>query len=810
MTTDSTAKKKTGAPQSSTGQPAITRVMEPVAPGHFAVATVGGMRDDVKLYLHRLPNGDPGLPDETSAGPKRRGTLLKIVQRKEECLTIDVPKGPHGVFALSLGAPFDPAQCTIVNRPRLDWAYPSAATVGESFRLIGRNLVGIQHYVTTDPTDPVSYGGMRKGKTRVVARRQGGRRFIEIPVDASSTYEARLQIPRGLKPGPYEFFAHNGRGGALGWSLPLQIDVQRADRWPNKVFRIDAYLAGSGEPVSTDDAIVHALADIEANGGGVLQFGANVYHIGRTIVLPRRTVLRGEGRERTLLQLPVANGPVGPWVAITGDGDFVVEDVRIFSLYAPMLIAAPRFEPQDWDDAFSIKFDFVPGRRARNVTVRRCHLHMRINAHEDRRVDIDKGQYKMRTEAYMLSQGQGTGGYTAITLRGDDLNVEQNTIFGGGSCVMMLGCTSARVADNRIEIGPAGHGIYAMGHLDWPEGPKTVNGGAPITGNYCKHILLEDNHVSGYSQTARDGVYLMYGVEKAHVARNRITDIESTFDAEGLGLHLWSGRWTGAGLEMVTPTRGRIIDPDEQVKYECLDDAQIEIVEGPGMGQLRRILQREDDYVEIDRPWDYTPRKQSQVVFTAPPLFDKINIVDNTIHNTGANLIMWGCSTDCVVDGNRLADGPHLGVWSVRVQGDQKVWGGAAFVSVINNVNTMGWIAPRDEDLAGILRSTGGGMIGNPCCAFGDSEKMGYDFLGLIIRNNAAVNNSGIFFRRTWPMYQSEEPWVLNDYGVVIEANCCRDSRVGVVIERGAAAVQRRNRFRNVKHRVVWAEPVVK
>jgi hypothetical protein len=55
---------------------------------------------------------------------------------------------------------------------------------------------------------------------------------------------------------------------------------------------------------------------------------------------------------------------------------------------------------------------------------------------------------------------------------------------------------------------------------------------------------------------------------------------------------------------------------------------------------------------------------------------------------------MWGCTNDCVVDGNRLADGPHLGVWSVRVQGDQKVWGGAAFVSVINNVNEMGWIDP--------------------------------------------------------------------------------------------------------------------
>jgi hypothetical protein len=44
-------------------------------------------------------------------------------------------------------------------------------------------------------------------------------------------------------------------------------------------------------------------------------------------------------------------------------------------------------------------------------------------------------------------------------------------------------------------------------------------------------------------------------------------------------------------------------------------------------------------------------------------------------------------------------------------------------------------------------------------------------------------------------MYGSDDAWVLHDYGVIIEANLCKDSRVGVVIEKGAAAVQRRNKF---------------
>jgi hypothetical protein len=783
--------------------PTITHVMQPVLPGHLAVVTVGAMSDDVTIYLHRIKNSAADLPGG-EPGAAGNGTPLKIVQRKGDCVTVDIPRGTFGALAFSLSQEFDPATAVVVNTPRLDWTYPERATAtpDAEFRIMGRNMVAANHYRTKDPANPVSYGGLRHDKTRVVARREGSRRFIEIPVKASSGYEARLEIPRSLKPGVYEFFAHNGHGGPLGWSPPLRVHVEAPVQWPNKIFRVDDLL---GTSVSDDDAIARALEAAEQNGGGIVLLGPRVYALHRTIVMPRYTVLRGAGSGRTLLQLPTSNGPRQPFVAITGDGDFTVEDLRVFSLYAPMLVCAPQFTPETFEAAFGVPFDFVPGKRAQNVTVRRCHLIMRINSHEDRRVDNDDDRYKEFVRAYTLSQGQGVGGFTAITFRGDGLEVTDNTIYGGGSGVILHGSTACRVANNVIEIGPAGHGIYAMGHLDWPPGPPRVNGGAPVEGSYCKQIVIEDSEVSGYSQTARDGVYLMYGVEKSHVARNRIANIESTFDAEGLGLHLWSARWNHAGLEMESPTRGRIIDPTEEIKYECLDGAQIEIVDGHGIGQLRRILQRDGDFVELDAPWAYPPDATSKIAYTSPPLFSQVTLVDNTIFNTGANLIMWGSTNDCVVDGNRLADGPHLGIWSVRVEGDQKVWGGAAFVSVINNVNEMGWIAPRDADLPNILLSTGQGAIGNPSCTFGDSEKGSYDFLGLVIRNNATINNSGIFFRKTFPMYGSTERWVVNDYGVVIEGNHCRDSRVGVVIEQGAAVVERDNTFERVDHEVIWA-----
>jgi hypothetical protein len=325
------------------------------------------------------------------------------------------------------------------------------------------------------------------------------------------------------------------------------VDINAAEKWPADEFDVDAYLEKGGPKATADDAIAAALKAIEKNGGGVLKFGPHVYSITRTIVVPRLTVLRGAGSRRTIAATPRRPGADAAVRRHHRRRRF--RGGRRADLQP---LRADDHSPRRLCSSITLRTPlrsssiFVPGKRARNVAVRRCHLVMRIDSHEDRRVDTDGGKYKGWVQAYMLSQGQAQGGFTAITFRGDGLEVEDNTIFGGGSCVMMRARPIAASPTTRSRSAPPGTVSTAMGHLDWPEGPKTVNGGAKITGITAKHIIIEDNQVSGYSQTARDGVYLMYGVEKSHVARNRITNIESTFDAEGLGMHLWSGRWNHA------------------------------------------------------------------------------------------------------------------------------------------------------------------------------------------------------------------------------------------------------------------------
>lgn len=785
-----------------TDRAVITHVMEPVLPGTLTVMTVGALAADTRLYAFRLPDTAAGTPGEPAAVPELSPVELPILQRQDECVTADFLPQAHGVYALCTTPSPELHDAFLIGRPRLDWHYPGAAAAGGDLRLIGRNLVSADNYPTVDPAKPVSFGGLLKGKTTVLARREGDTAFVAVPVRKSSAYEAHLRLPPALAPGRYELFAHNGRGGAAAWSEPVTVTVHKPAHWPRKVFRVDDHRQ-DGE-ASASPAAARALAALTANGGGILEFGCGSYLLTDPIVLPRRTVVRGQGHTRTLLTTPGDGGPLPPYVLFTGDGDFVIEELRVLTVYTGIIVCAPTFRPATLEEAISIPFRFSDTRASR-VTVRRCHFTQRIASHCDR---SNAKEHVAFINRYVISQGQGHAGFSCVHLRGDNLEIGDNTFFGGGSCVILSACTHARVAGNTLKAGPAGHAFYAIAKLTWP----ADDSGAVIRGNYASEILLEDNDISAYSERARDLVYFIYGSEHAHVARNHIHDIEPTFDAEGLGCHLWSARWREPGIRMLSPTTGEIVDPTGEVTRECLDGAIIDVVGGRGLGQLRRLVKREGNRFEIDRPWRLDPDASSDIVFTAPPPFWQMTFVDNVLCRTGINVIVWGNSNDVVLDGNDSSDGIGISVWSIRLPADQKVWGGAVFTMIINNTLHMNWFQP---DAKAIREGVwAGGGICNPCTKFVDCTAEGYDMLGYVVRNNFCSNQSGILFKTTFTQAAGEtlssrpvdERWTIRHAGVVMEGNLIRDSKVGLMLENGARVLERGNRFENVEHPVVWTE----
>lgn len=789
---------------------AITHVLEPALPGTAVVVMVGGGRRDTRLFAFRLPAEPPTSPGTGNITPSE-AHALRILQRTDEAFTVQMPDGELSAWAFQLDPEFDLSRAWVVNRARLDWHWPSAAHPGQTFRILGRHLVRADAYPTVDPEHPVSMGGLQNGKTVLVARPVSGGRWRRISVEQSSGYEIQARLPANLKPGDYEFRAHNGLGGAAGWSDPLVVPVAAAEIWPSQVFQADTYIAQAGGDV--DAGLATALAAIEANGGGVLQLGPRPYDITQPLILPRCTVLRGTDRYRTLLRLPTWKGPKPPYVAVMGDGDFAVENLTIRGVHAPVLIASPCIDAGSFD-AVMKAYDAFGDRRCRNVAIRRCHLEQNLLWRTDRRQgsehaernDLPEGQQHLR-DMQDYSDGRGTyggnrGNAACVLLRGDDLDLENNTVLGAAHAVIINRSSHVRVAGNTLCPGAQGNAVFFQSGLIWPA-THPDGGGARIRGKCCTHLLVEDNDMNARSERARNLLNFLFGGERIHVARNNIHRIAPNSDAEALLTHLWQARWDNAGLRMIDPVTAELVDPAGQLTHECLDGACIEIVEGRGVGQVRDIVQRDGSIVTLDRPWIIEPGASSRISFSAPPSFRQVNLIDNRVVSQNENVIIWGSTYDAVIDGNYVADGRGIGLWSIRLDARQGVWGGATFVQILNNVVDRGWVGSVTKE--SLLGAPNG--ISFIACLQATGSTTGYDCLGLVVRGNHATRDTGIGFTTTWRQggaFDGTQPepgkeiWRICEAGVVIERNLCTDSAVGVIVEDDARAVVRANRSRNV------------
>lgn len=176
----------------------------------------------------------------------------------------------------------------------------------------------------------------------------------------------------------------------------------------------------------------------------------------------------------------------------------------------------------------------------------------------------------------------------------------------------------------------------------------------------------------------------------------------------------------------------------------------------------------------------------------------------DSVEHTGTNILLWGDSQDVVLDGNVCRDNGHISVWSIRSFESQKVWGGAAFTQILQNRSETAWMNPeRPEEAAGCY----GSGIGNPSTRGTVAHPVGFDFMGLIIRDNVCRNQSGIVYRTRYGA--ADTPWKLHDAGIVVERNHAEECRFGVAVEADAPAVVRANTAKHTRWPVVRFPPVM-
>jgi hypothetical protein len=139
-------------------------------------------------------------------------------------------------------------------------------------------------------------------------------------ITTSTGYALRFTVPATVAEGDYQLWLHNGRGGNAGWvrfhsfveAAVETVKVKQVETWPSTVFDVTKQ-AGS----SDDDRFAAALAAAAAGGGGRVYAPTGTYTLSTQLALPDRTVLVGDGKDRSRLIWNVDPGVSGGYYRST-------------------------------------------------------------------------------------------------------------------------------------------------------------------------------------------------------------------------------------------------------------------------------------------------------------------------------------------------------------------------------------------------------------------------------------------------------------------------------------------------------------
>ena len=156
-----------------------------------------------------------------------------------------------------------------VNGAVSSWGWPiraEARRTGQTVRIFGKNL---------------KLGGH---EPRMYLRGPGVAAWLEVVVSNSYVLEGRL--PEDLALGRHEVWAHNGSGGAFGWSEAVGFEVvaTAGPRTPMD-FPVEKFGAKADDDLDDAEAVAAALQAAAKAGGGVVRFAAGTYRFSRPIAV---------------------------------------------------------------------------------------------------------------------------------------------------------------------------------------------------------------------------------------------------------------------------------------------------------------------------------------------------------------------------------------------------------------------------------------------------------------------------------------------------------------------------------------------
>lgn len=770
--------------------PILTHVSDPTPPGKACVIIGDGwIQSKPEIRVWRLEDGCSGEPSQTTIDMHENlGQIVDVLKQEQQTVTVQLPSGAFGIFALQAKGKDGWSKPFLINRARADWLYPKEGTPGGEMRIIGRNLVGLEYYPEWDARgEPVSYGGYVEGSSKVVLLSLDGGKFITTTVEKMSTYDLHFRLPKDLPLGEYKVYVHNGHGGEFGWSNALTLKVASSMSWPETIFNVrDCGAAGDGQ---TDDtgAIIQAIEKARVNGGGVVFFPPGYYFVKQTLVLPRRTVLRGQNRIRSWIVFPdgMTRQPMeGPHVGITGSGEFGIEELTVHGVYTRLLVAAP-VKPGTFESARGVQDIDYTAPPVENVYIKNSRIFQ----------DPTCRVHYRQKDPFIMNKNQMWNRFAAIALRGSNLEVTDNEVKGGGMHVCFLDSRYFRMANNLLHVGYWGNALKANFHSQ----------------RLTEKFIFEDNMITTVTDEIGNGHGLFEAIQDCYIARNTIKDYFFTGDNEVILYHSYFSRIVAKTIsaqtdriqfvkEDVANWYRKTIDPNNKgPKFRApqwlskeglplqgsLKGKEMVIIKGAGIGQSSLIKDNTEDTIILEKPLQIIPGANGLIAITEFPQYWRCLTIDNTIDKGSLGIMHWGNGFDSIIEGNKLFSTGGIYIWSLSDDsGTYANFGGNYFIQVLHNIVNGGpWKAPGGIN---VVTSKGSG---------------GIDILDLAIRGNLLQNDGFVQIPVSGGKIDGAPE---NDcVGVVIENNSFQQSKEAILVGDGASVVIQNNQFKDVEQPIV-------
>ena len=705
-------------PALAAASPSIFWASDPVRPGE-AVVVVGDGLAGARVSIGRFPDTPNTGPGDRTEAPADTRQVTPI-QPSDGSVKCAIPADAKpGLYALRLETATG-ATTAALNRPVVWWTQGEgtvAVAPGALLRLFGKNLA--------------NSGGLP------VTALLRGPKSARLAAEGDG-FAIQVKLPADLPEGDYTVLVHNGWGGAAGWSAPVAVTVKRPALWPSRVYNIHDFGADGQGQADDSPAVKAALGEIAKAGGGVLYFPRGRYRLSQTIELPRRTVLRGEGRELVSIFWPEVQDALP--AQIKGTNSFGIEGITFYCSNYSRFITADSAQP----DAGDI--------RLRRVTVRANRYRGHMTPEEaDRR---------MRTG--------GDNQCPLLSFGGANVEVTDCDLYSSGMVFWLSRLRGALIARNTLTNGRLGW--YCLSGNDGVifEHNRILGGDLMATGGGLN--TLDGSTYSQHVYYAHNTLANMFGWDREAM----------TSDAGG-----------GAYFGKVATAAGNVVTLAEDPKLGGRDwkGAGLYVLDGKGAGQYRRVVSATGRDVTVDSPWQVPPDTTSTVTFCA--FQGRCLFIDNDFTDAGIALQLYGNAIEHILAGNRSTRTAGFHNFGMMYDnGIQPNW----YLQWLDNRILEGNVYRGDHDNS---RESGEAHIG----VYAFPPRADWDCpltLGTIIRRSRLDNNAHIMLGCEYNGGFERKGRYVRD--VLVENNHIANSDLGVFAYATAdGVVLRGNGFSNVR-----------